>query len=70
MHSVLGLVYVRDVREEIRAQIYGDSPLPADPFAREEAWIASGDGSTLLEFLEHRAEPRRPRPDPGIYLWR
>jgi hypothetical protein len=34
-------------------------PLPTDPFAREEAWIASGDGLTFSEFVE-RAPSRLP----------
>lgn len=55
-------------------------PLPADPFAREEAWIASGTGETFHEFVAQRTQLdrdramqialRTPSPDPGIYLWR
>lgn len=45
-------------------------PLPADPFVREEAWIASDTGETVLEFEERLRQPRRPPPDAGIYLWK
>lgn len=71
---------------DIRAQLYPIAPvaLPADPLAREEAWIASGTGETFHEFVVGllqrerdcaaqvalQEQTRRPQPDPGIYPWR
>lgn len=53
---------IADVVKLIRGDLYGvvwpvTTSLPVDPFDREEAWIASGDGTTFHEFISQRTQP-------------